>query len=286
MSGRVVTLVYDPEGEALSRFQQCAKSVLRQSSQDFSWVVSIQHGTHASTCDYIQSLMHDRLEIRRSRAETLGHHLAEVLALESSAQWTHLLCQDDSYASLDSISELQRHLTSFDALVLSPSPARHRRQQSIHVTQVSPLERALACSGVNRLGGLSIFAWQGSGIRADARFSMLADLAMFRTIQLSGRKIRKVSGLLDEGRWSGQAQFHLRDTWEVEAMNFVSSFQLRGWRAAIAAALSQIYGFPELAKAWTTVAPGYTFVLRQVVRPISRFRSSMQKMRETHLLGS
>lgn len=225
----VLTLLFDPTGSGVDMFRRCLASVSAQTDVVIDWSVSVSAAApqyeellHAIEGDGVGTVH------RQTGIAELGQHLVVALPLVGEGK-AHILCHDDSYTGPGSAAEISRALDDAPALVIMPvgwdpsEAAEFADPQSDTIRMLAESRRSLRREswGLNRSGGLSTAAWNGGSraVRGDARYSLLADLALRRQMRVEFGGLHVLTGgLVREARWPGQSQYALAERARAEQM--------------------------------------------------------------------
>lgn len=268
-----MTLVFDPTGSAHDFLKVCIESIRMQESRDFTWLVSIQDGTHPSILKLIEDAHGFEKTIYRSDAKSLGEHLQQAMSRTLGSTWIHLLCQDDYYTSPNAVQVINRTLSSSNACILVPSSNNSDFIESSKSSgRLGAWKIRVAQAGVNRIGGLSSLAWRTRDLSIDSEFSLMADLALLRQLISAEANPPLVRHALGEHRWPGQAQFNLVDKSAHEFTAWMEQGKKLPFSAALSSGIAECYGYRELAQNWSRYSKTSFLVLRFVGRFAGKLR--------------
>jgi hypothetical protein len=271
-----VTLVFDPTGGAHEFLRLCIESIRMQESRDFSWIVSIQEGTHPSIVKLVEGADGFDKTIVYSEAKSLGEHLNQVLSSNQGSSWIHLLCQDDFYTSPNAVHAIDQTLASKNLCILVPSDTTSRSVPALQSRGTLGLwKSSVAKAGINRIGGLSTLAWRTHELSIRTEFNFMADLSLLRQLSSYERHPPLIRNALGEHRWFGQAQFNLLDSSEQEFAAWIEQSDKTPLSAAFSAGVAELYGYRKLAEKWSRYSSIPYLLLRHFGRAAGKLRHQL-----------
>lgn len=255
----VISPVYDPSGVAHEYFVRLKRSIFNQVNVDIRWHVSVQEFSSDYDPDFDELQTHPKVKLYDRRHTTrLSEHLTMILERVPFGA-VHLLCQDDFYCVPNGAEIILKALQRFPVIHIKPvrldvspsySPAK---SDAGFLGTVDKRRRNEVLVGINKLGGLSTFAWRSDLLPAPGpiTFDLMADcqlrFALWRTSQ---RSPLEVSGVMSEGQWAGQSQHSMKHLRISEAANWVRCFPQRRIRSVDFATTAAIRRNRYLAAAW------------------------------------